>query len=308
MNSAVPLVTISIPTYNQEKYVARAIESALAQDYPNLEIVVSDDASTDGTLAIARTFEGGRVRVHGAKANVGRVANYRRSLTELASGDWFVNLDGDDFYDDPQFISHAVAKVRTDPSIVMYAGGARSLNEATGRIDTPPLGLPAPEQCMTGIDFVLAYPRLNATQHFAVLYNRHLALQTDFYTLDSLGTDTDSICRLALKGKVWVERRYVGVWTHHDRNASYSLTEEDAAKEVRMLEHIGEALAQHVPEEVARRWVDERVAEKRCFVTVLTLSKLPPRDAWAYFFRKAKPNYFFAREAVKLVLRSIGLK
>jgi glycosyltransferase involved in cell wall biosynthesis len=308
MPNKAPLVTISIPTYNQERYIARAIESALAQNYPNLEIIISDDASTDGTLAAAQRYEGGRVRVHTTGVNIGRVANYRRCLIDLSRGEWFVNLDGDDFYDDPQFISHAVAKVQAHPDIVMYAGGARSLDEATGLIDTPPLGLPVSERCMSGVDFVLAYPRLNATQHFAVLYNRHLALQTDFYTLDSLGTDTDSLCRLALKGKVWVERRYVGVWTHHDRNASYALTEEDAAKEIRMLEHIGKALAQHVPTEVARRWTDERVAEKRRFVTVLTLSKVPPREAWAYFFRQAKPNYFFAREAMKLMLRSIGLK
>lgn len=303
-----PSVTISIPTYNQQDYIARAIESALAQSYPALEIVVSDDCSTDATLEIARRFEGGKVRVVTTERNIGRVANYRRCLTELARGDWMVNLDGDDFYDDPDFITRAMAKIGTDPEIVMYAGGAKELNEATGMILPQPLGLPVHETIMNGVDFVLAFPHLHATQHFAVLYNRALALQTDFYTLDSLGTDTDSLCRLALKGKVYVERRHVGVWTHHDRNASYSLIEKDAVKEIRMLEHIGAALADHVPAEVAQKWIEDRVAEKRRFVTILTLSKLPAREGWAYFLKHARPNLLFAREAVKLVLRTMGLK
>jgi glycosyltransferase involved in cell wall biosynthesis len=46
---APPRVSIIIPTYNQSKYIVRAIESALSQDYPNLEIIISDDNSPDET-------------------------------------------------------------------------------------------------------------------------------------------------------------------------------------------------------------------------------------------------------------------
>jgi glycosyltransferase involved in cell wall biosynthesis len=308
MTTDTPLVTISIPTYNQERYIARAIESALAQTYRPLEIIVSDDRSSDRTLEIARNYEGGPVRVFTSEQNVGRVANYRRCLIDFARGGWMVNLDGDDYYNDPDFVARALSKIGSEPGIVMYAAGATELNERTGTLHPQPLGLDVQERCMSGVDYVLGYPRLNAFQHFAVLYDRALALQTDFYSLDSLGTDTDSLCRLALKGKVYVERRHVGVWTHHDRNASYSLTEAEAAKEIRMLEHIAEALAGHVPEAVARDWLRRRIAEKRRFVTVLTLSKARPREGWTYFFKHAEPNLFYAREFVKLALRSLGLK
>ena len=48
------LLSVSIPTYNHERYIGRAIESVLAQDYPRVEIVVSDDCSTDDTLRAAQ--------------------------------------------------------------------------------------------------------------------------------------------------------------------------------------------------------------------------------------------------------------
>src|SRR5690606_34276938 len=52
-----PLVSICIPTYNGEAFIAEALESAIQQSYPNLEIVVSDDASQDGTLALVERFK-----------------------------------------------------------------------------------------------------------------------------------------------------------------------------------------------------------------------------------------------------------
>ena len=54
---ALPRVSIMIPTYNQEGYIAQAIESAMGQDYSNLEIVVCDDCFTDHTYEVAKAYE-----------------------------------------------------------------------------------------------------------------------------------------------------------------------------------------------------------------------------------------------------------
>jgi glycosyltransferase involved in cell wall biosynthesis len=303
-----PLVTINIPTFNQERYVACAIESALAQDYPNLQVVVCDDASSDRTYEVAASFHDPRLRVHRNQANLGRVGNYRHALYELAQGEWVVNLDGDDYYDDPTFISEAIEKSGSDPAIVMYAAGSRAVNEQTGEISTAPMEFEGSQLCMDGVDYVLGYPKLGATQHFAVLYRRGLALETDFYSLDSLGTDTDSLCRLALKGKVFVHRKYVGIWRHHESNASYGLTEETVGKEVRMLEHIAGALAGHVPAAVAQGWLEDRLRDKRRLVENIMLAKLPTAQAWPYLMERWSPDLFHLRETVKLVLRTIGLR
>jgi glycosyltransferase involved in cell wall biosynthesis len=303
-----PLVSINIPTYNQAKYIARAIESALAQDYPNLEIVVSDDQSTDGTFEIARKFAQRGVRVHRTAQNSGRVANYRHLLYDLASGEWAVNLDGDDYYDDPTFVSEAIQKLRRDPGIVMYAAGAKAFIEAEGRFELTPMQLSEPEACMSGTDYVLAFPDLGATQHFSVIYNRALAIDTGFYVMDSLGTDTDSLLRLALRGKVFVQRKYVGVWTEHANNASYTLTDENLGKEIKMLEHVAAALAHHVAPPITQQWLRRQIETKRRLAASLTLVSLPLRQSYCYYFRTLRPDMFHLREGAKLALRTLRLR
>ncbi len=303
-----PLVTISIPVYNQQRHVERAIRSALAQDYPNLEVVLVDDCSADGSFAVAKSVEDPRLRLFRNERNLGRVRNYRKALYEHARGDWVVNLDGDDYYDDPTFIADAMARVRSDPEIVMYAAGAKTLHEDKGEIVCDPVAVPAEGQVISGVDYVLAYPSLGVTQHFAVLYDRARAMETGFYVLDSLGTDTDSLCRLALRGKVYVHGKHVGVWTHHSANASYSLTEATVGKEMDMLAHIAEALAGHVPQEVAADWLHRRTREKRRLVENLTLTRLPLGEACRYWYRHKRAEIFYLKEAVKLALRGLGLR
>jgi glycosyltransferase involved in cell wall biosynthesis len=89
-----PLVSILIPAYNAEKYIAKAIESALNQTWPSKEIIVVDDGSSDNTFDIAKSFESAAVRViHQEKKGASVARN--RGLQE-AKGDFIQFLDADD--------------------------------------------------------------------------------------------------------------------------------------------------------------------------------------------------------------------
>jgi glycosyltransferase involved in cell wall biosynthesis len=88
------LVSILIPCYNAERWIAQAIESALAQTWPEKEVIVVDDGSTDGSLAIIRTFEG-RIRWESGPNRGGNPT--RNRLLELARGEWLQYLDADDY-------------------------------------------------------------------------------------------------------------------------------------------------------------------------------------------------------------------
>lgn len=88
-----PLVSIIIPCYNAESFIGEAIESALAQTYPNVEVIVIDDGSTDGSLGVIRTF-GDRIRWESGP-NRGGCAARNRGI-ELAAGEWVQFLDADD--------------------------------------------------------------------------------------------------------------------------------------------------------------------------------------------------------------------
>jgi len=89
-----PLVSVVIPTYNRRDIVGRAIDSALAQSYRNLEVIVVDDGSTDGTEAALHDLYGERIRVV-RQENRG-VSAARNHGMRLARGDFIALLDSDD--------------------------------------------------------------------------------------------------------------------------------------------------------------------------------------------------------------------
>jgi glycosyltransferase involved in cell wall biosynthesis len=89
-----PLVSIIIPLYNSEKYIVESVTSALAQTWPNKEIIVVDDGSTDSSLSIAKNFESENVKVL-SQENKGASAARNKGLS-LAKGDYVQFLDADD--------------------------------------------------------------------------------------------------------------------------------------------------------------------------------------------------------------------
>ncbi len=89
----IPKISILIPCYNAEQWIAQAIESALNQTYPNKEVIVVDDGFTDASLGIIKSF-GDRIRWE-TQTNQGGNAT-RNRLLELSTGEWLQYLDADD--------------------------------------------------------------------------------------------------------------------------------------------------------------------------------------------------------------------
>jgi len=87
------LVSVLIPCFNAERWVAKAIESALAQTWADKEVIVVDDGSTDGSLEVIRGF-GNAIRCETGPNRGGNVA--RNRLLDLARGEWLQYLDADD--------------------------------------------------------------------------------------------------------------------------------------------------------------------------------------------------------------------
>lgn len=89
-----PKVSILIPCYNAEQWIAQAIESALAQTYPNKEVIVVDDGSTDSSLEVIKTFKD-VIRWETQPNQGGNIT--RNRLLELSTGEWLQYLDSDDY-------------------------------------------------------------------------------------------------------------------------------------------------------------------------------------------------------------------
>jgi glycosyltransferase involved in cell wall biosynthesis len=135
-----PSIASVIPCWNAEKWVGRAIESVLAQNYPDLDIIVIDDGSTDGSLDVIRSF-GSRVRWETGH-NRGACAARNAGLA-LAQSEYVLFLDADDYIEVPLLSSLARCAAYTScdlafgPSALEYPDGYRCSRSGFGETDTP---------------------------------------------------------------------------------------------------------------------------------------------------------------------------
>jgi len=114
-----PLVSIGMPVYNGEKYIRQALDSLLAQDCANFELIISDNASKDGTAKICREYltKDKRIRYYGNETNLGAVANFNR-VFELSNAKYFMWAADHDLWH-PTFISRCVSVMEEDCSVVL---------------------------------------------------------------------------------------------------------------------------------------------------------------------------------------------
>ncbi len=148
--SAEALVSIGLPVYNEARHLDAALAALRAQDYPELEIIICDNASTDETLAICRrhALEDPRVRVETASTNIGVTGNFRRAF-ELAKGQYFMWASGHDLWSSG-LVGECVGLLREHPGACLaYAScdwigpEGESLARESGWTDTRGLAPPA---------------------------------------------------------------------------------------------------------------------------------------------------------------------
>ncbi len=110
-----PLVSVCIGAYNRKKYIRECIDSALAQTWPNKEVVVVDDASTDGTREILQSYEE-RIRLILRDTNSGICPVTRNQAAQAAKGELIAFLDSDDLWY-PDKLAKQVEFMQTHPEI-----------------------------------------------------------------------------------------------------------------------------------------------------------------------------------------------
>ncbi len=126
-----PLVSIGLPTYNRAATLERAIESAIKQDYQNVELLISDNASTDETEEICRcaSQQDSRIKYVRQQTNLGAIANFREVLRH-SSGEFFMWLADDDWLDQA-YVGSCVQFLLEHPDYSLVCGQARYFDEGT---------------------------------------------------------------------------------------------------------------------------------------------------------------------------------
>jgi glycosyltransferase involved in cell wall biosynthesis len=113
--SGQPLVSIIVASYNYGRYIGRTLQSILDQTIQDFEIIVVDDASTDDSQEIVRSFGDARIRLFVNEKNIGVVATYNRAVS-LAQGEFLAYCDSDDWIE-PRKIEEQIAYIRLNPGV-----------------------------------------------------------------------------------------------------------------------------------------------------------------------------------------------
>lgn len=125
----VPLVSIGVPTYERAATLERAVASALAQTHSRLEVIVSDDASQDGTEALCRGLAARDPRFHYIRheQHIGPTANFN-AVFAAWRGDYVLLLADDDWFDS-DYVERCLAQLQGYPNIALVAGRARYVRD-----------------------------------------------------------------------------------------------------------------------------------------------------------------------------------
>jgi glycosyltransferase involved in cell wall biosynthesis len=122
INDQLPLISVIIRSYNREECLGRAINSALNQTYPNIEIIVVNDGSTDNTLKMLNSLKSKKIKIISHTKNLGLVAALNSGFNQVSNNSFAISfLDSDDVWI-PDHLSILSNKMRSDSHLGFVYG------------------------------------------------------------------------------------------------------------------------------------------------------------------------------------------
>jgi glycosyltransferase involved in cell wall biosynthesis len=217
-----PLVSIIITSYNRAHWIWKAIESALAQDYPNLEIIISDNCSTDNSDEVIKKYcSDPRIRYSRNSTNIGMLANFEKAYFELATGEYITNISSDDFLSNSQFITRAMRIIKKFENVSVVFGMAGSINEKTNIWRPSPLPSEKFEkECVNGIEVFFDFANNPYYSGGGALYSMRHLKEYNITFNGRITTDIEFNLGLMLYGNIGFINEDVYTIRTHENNAS----------------------------------------------------------------------------------------
>ena len=225
-----PLVSIVITSYNRAQFIEKAIRSALAQDYPNLEVVISDNYSTDETNEIIeRHLQDPRVKYFRNASNIGMMANFIRATRELAAGKYISFVSSDDYLVNDTFISEAVERIQQYPGIALVT--SINVSEIVSSSDFfTDESYPFYKNTFYKTPFVpgkevfLRFPDCPSISYGGTLMDREKLAGLDATIVVPISYDIQNILQLLLTGDAAFIEKKTYVARRHEENATSTVT------------------------------------------------------------------------------------
>lgn len=219
-----PKVTIAIPTFNRAAWIGGAVAAALAQTYPNFEILISDNASTDETPSALAELDDPRIRVVRQPVNLGLVGNWNACLAE-ARGEYFALVPDDDRIS-PWFLERCMRLVEDEPGLpIVLALSDLSLALEGGRV----LSAVPHKRFSTGIrrgsDILREFleDRISAQMCSILMRTDALRSQGGFPAGMPFSLDKAGWAPILLTGRAGFVNESCGTFSEHETNHTNSL-------------------------------------------------------------------------------------
>ena len=212
-----PKISIAIPTFNRRSLLGKTIDSVLEQSYPNLEIIISDNCSTDGTSDLVSAYCDERIIYFRQSENLGMVGNWNFCL-EHATGEFFLLLSDDDMLERDAI--EGLSSAFSDESVALsYSKVSYIDNDG---VAIPGISMHAP-LTESGDDFIAnTLEDRRVVFPAAALYRTRQARLLGGYP--PIGTATDLVLHLmlAMHGRVIHNPRTLVRYRMHTQSLSYS--------------------------------------------------------------------------------------
>lgn len=218
------LVSIIIPVYNVERYLARCVDSVLTQTYPHLEVILVDDGAKDASGSICNEYARKDSRVRVIHKENGGLSSARNAGIDIASGDFLQFVDSDDWIE-PDAVESMLAAAQTHQAELVVAG-RWDVSEKTGEKKK---GLcPARQEVVSGEEMVSRIFRWDNCDSSACdkLYSRRLFREVRF-PLGVVCEDVPIMYRIVLDaGKVALLDKPIYNYFHRGGSITYTTVSE----------------------------------------------------------------------------------
>lgn len=221
-----PLVSVVITSYNRSRFIGKAISSALAQDYPNLEVVISENCSTDDSDAVIRQFvDDPRVKYFINEKNIGMIPNFIWATKTYAKGKYICYISSDDYLVNNSFISDAIKRIQDHPTVSIVTSvnleEVTSLNEifleSSYRVYKDVF---YNKPFVSGKEVFLSFPAYPSISYGGTLLDRERLLALDDSAYVPISFDLQNILQMLLTGDAAFIDKNTYVAVKHGENAA----------------------------------------------------------------------------------------
>lgn len=214
------LISVIITTYNRKKYLDEAIESVLGQTYKNIEIIIIDDFSTDGTYEWITKKYGDKIEIYRNTKNKGPGINRKLALEKYAKGDYVMFLDDDDLLINKSYFEKAINFFLKHPKLSMVSAPHIVYN--TMDQSNTEILFPYHEDIVNGKEFFLRFDSKEYKKPIAsVTIFSMEALKFSNYQEMKILNDTTIFLRALLYGDMGFIQEYSARYLVHGNNISF---------------------------------------------------------------------------------------